>query len=227
MRIEVSTKGPAETRARLAGYGKQIAYAASRALNATGKAVADAMPAEMQRALDRPTPFTQRGVRVLRYANKARLETVVGFMDAQAKYMSLQIAGGIRQPGRGGLRLPAAINRNEFGNIPRGLIAQLVAVANKERKLSKVKSRRIAVSNKVELFYGDPVDQGGIKFPRGIYKRVEIGARHQLIPLIVFPVIAAKYKKRFDFPAIAERIVRKEWPSRFDAALDEALRSAK
>lgn len=227
MKISVSVRGLDNVHSMLSGFDRQVAFAASRALNATGKAVADAMPSEMQRALDRPAPFTQRGVRVLRYANKAKLETVVGFMDAQAKYMALQIAGGVRQPGRGGLRLPSAINVNEFGNIPRGLIAQLVAVANKERKLSKVKSRRIKVSNKVELFYGDPEDHGGKRYPRGIYKRVEIGIRHQLIPLIVFPVVAAKYKKRFDFPAIAERIVNRVWPEQFDVALEEALRSAK
>lgn len=227
MKITVDIRGLQAIKAELAGLGKQIPYAASRALNATGQAVVSAMPAELEKTLDRPTPFTKRGVRILRYANKGRLETVIGFMDAQAKYMRLQIEGGTRTPGRGGLRLPAAIKVNEFGNIPRGLIAQLVAVANKERKLGKVKARRIAVSNKVELFYGDPIDQGGKHFPRGIYKRIDLGGRHQLIPLILFPVVAAHYKKRFDFSAIAERIVRREWPANFDAALADALRSAK
>lgn len=227
MKIDVSVHGMRAVQAHLNGLSKQVAYAASRALNATGKAVSEAMPGELRRALDRPTPFTQRGVRVLRYANKARLETVVGFMDVQAKYMAWQIAGGARQPGREGLRLPAAINRNEFGNIPRGLIAQLVAVANRERKLSRVKARRIAVSSKVELFYGDPEDQGGRRYPRGIYKRVSLGVRHQLIPLIVFPVIAAKYKPRLQFERIATAIVHREWPRQFDAALTGALATAK
>lgn len=227
MKINVSVQGMKATQAVLLGLSKQVDYAASRALNATGKAVAAAMPGELRRLLDRPTPFTQRGVRVLRYANRARLETVVGFMDAQAKYMAWQIAGGARRPGREGLRLPAAINRNEFGNIPRGLIAQLVAVANRERKLSRVKARRIAVSNKVELFYGDPEDQGGRRYPRGIYKRVSLGARHQLIPLIVFPVVTAKYKPRFPFERIATDIVRREWPRQFDTALAAALATAK
>ena len=104
MKIDVSVHGMRAVQAHLNGLSKQVAYAASRALNATGKAVSEAMPGELRRALDRPTLFTQRGVRVLRYANKARLETVVGFMDVQAKYMAWQIAGGARQPGREGLR---------------------------------------------------------------------------------------------------------------------------
>ena len=37
------------------GWAKQIPYAASRALNATGQAVVSAMPAELEKTLDRPT----------------------------------------------------------------------------------------------------------------------------------------------------------------------------
>lgn len=225
--ITVRIEGLAALKANLAGMGKQVAFAASKALNATAKKVAEAMPAEIERAIDKPTPFTKRGVRILKYANKTNLQATVGFMDAQAKYMLWQIAGGSRQPSAKGLKLPTAIKANEFGNIPKGLIAQLIAVANKEKKLGKVKARRIAVSNKVEIFYGDPTDQGGKKYPRGIYKRVEQGGRHQIIPLIVFPTVAAKYKPRFDFERKATAIVTAEWPRQFDAALDEALRTAR
>ena len=116
------------------------------------------MPEELERALDKPTPFTKRGVRVLRYANKAKLEATVGFMAAQAKYMELQIAGGTRQPGRAGLKIPAAIQLNQYGNIPRGIIAQLVAVARKEQGMKKATSRKVKVSGKLDLFYGDPPD---------------------------------------------------------------------
>lgn len=228
MRISVDVRGLDAVTARLHGLGRQVDYAASRALNATGKAIADAMPPELERALDRPTPFTKRGVRVLKYANKNNLEATVGFMTAQARYMRWATDGGVKNPGQAGLRLPSAINVNEFGNIPRGLIAQLVAVANKERKLGKVRARRIAVSNKVELFYGDPTDPGGKVFPRGIYKRIAgSGGRNQLIPLIVFPVTRATYRQRFDFPAKASAIVAREWNRQFSAAIADALRTAR
>lgn len=223
MKISVEIKGIEAVKAHLSGMGKQVAFAASKALNATAKKVADAMPNEIEKALDRPTPFTKRGVRVLRYANKANLEATVGFMAAQAKYMALQIEGGTRQPGKAGLKLPAAIKLNEFGNIPRGIIAQLVAVARKEQGLKKATSRKVKVSAKLDLFYGDPEDMAGKKWPRGIYK-IANGA---LIPLIIFPQVAAHYKKRFDFPAKARAIVEREWPRQFDAALAEALRTAR
>lgn len=224
--IKVEISGLQALRTRVSGQVKQVAFAASRALNATAKRVVDAMPAEIERAIDKPTPFTKSGVRVLRFANKANLAATVGFMAAQAKYMALQIEGGVRQPGTGGLRLPGAIKVNAFGNIPKGLIAQLLAVANKERKLGKVKARRIQVSNKVELFYGDPTDHGKA-YPRGIYKRVEQNGKHSLIPLIVFPAVAAKYKKRFEFQGRASAIVKREWPREFDNALAEAMRTAR
>ena len=221
--IKVDIQGVEFVKAHLAGMGKQVAFAASKALNATGKAVAEAMPVEIERALDKPTTFTKRGVRVLTYANKAKLEATVGFMKAQAEYMRWQVEGGVRQPGSAGLRLPSAIKVNEFGNIPRGIINQLIAVARKEGKLGKVKARRVQVSSKVELFYGDPLDKTGKKWPRGIYKI----ASGSLIPLVVFPITPARYRAIFDFPRIAEGIVKREWSRQFDKALAEALRTAK
>ncbi len=227
MKISVSVKGLNALKASLGNQAKQIPFATSKALNATAKKVAEAMPAEIDKAIDRPTPFTRRGVRVLKYANKANLAATVGFMDAQAKYMKWAIEGGTRPADKRGVRLPSAIKVNEFGNIPKGIIHQLVAVANKERKLGRVKGRRVAISNKVELFYGDPTDQNGKAYPRGIYKRVAVNGRHQLIPIVVFPVTPVKYAKRFDFGAKARAVVEKEWEKQFNAALADALRTAR
>lgn len=223
MKISVDVKGVEATKAYIAGMGKQVSFAASKALNATGQKVSDAMPAEIEKAIDKPTPFTKKGVRVLKYANKAKLETTVGFMRAQAKYMALQVEGGTRNPGPAGLKLPAAIKVNEFGNIPKGVIGQMVRVARKEQGLKKATAKRVRVSSKVELFYGDPTDHKGKAWPRGIYKV----ANGQLIPLVIFPVTTAKYKAIFDFPRIAAAVVAKEWPRQFDLALAEALRTAR
>jgi hypothetical protein len=223
MKISVDVKGIEAAKAYLVGRAKQVAFAASKALNATGKKVAEAMPDEIERALKGPVPFTKKGVRVLKYANKARLETTVGFMAAQAKYMEYQVAGGTRNPGPAGLKLPTAIKLNEFGNIPKGVIGQLVAVARKERGLKRATSRRVKVSAKVDLFYGDPTDNKGKVLPRGIYK-IANGA---LIPLVVFPQKPAQYRARFDFCSKAGAIVKREWPRQFDAALADAMRTAR
>jgi hypothetical protein len=48
-----------------------------------------------------------------------------------------------------------------------------------------------------------------------------------MIPLVIFPVTAARYRPRLDFPRIAETIIRKEWPRQFEIAMANALRTAR
>ncbi len=223
MKIDVKIDGLQAVKANLSGMGRQVAFAASKALNATGKRVVEAMPQEIEQAIDKPTPFTKKGVAMLRYASKTNLEAVVGFRRIQAEYMRWQIEGGTYTPGGKGLKLPAAIKLNEFGNIPKGAIAQLIAVARKEQGMKKATARRVRISAKVDLFYGDPKDQTGKPWPRGIYKAVN-GA---LIPLIIFPQTSAHYKARFDFQAKGKKIVERVWPGEFNAALADAMRTAR
>jgi len=220
--ITVKITGVDAVKAHLAGLGKQVAFAAAQALTQTAGKIKDATPAELDKALDRPVAFTKRGLFVRR-ATRANLTAVVGFMPAQAAYMRYQIEGGTRNPGAGGLKLPVAINTDAFGNIPKGIIGKLIAVARKERKLAKATTRRIKVSNKVELFYGDPKDQTGKDWPRGIYKAVE----GRLIPLVVFPNKPARYKPRFDFQRFGATIARREFDALFAAALKNALATAR
>lgn len=225
--IKVDVKGLDQTMARIEGMGKQVNYATAVALTSVAKKAQAAMPAAMERALDRPTPFTKGSIFV-RPATKTNLAAIVGFKDRAATYMAKQIMGGTVNPGNKGLRLPATVALNQYGNIPKGLIGQLIAVAKKESKLTKRKSRLIKVSNKVELFYGDPTDVGGHNFPPGIYKRVDLGnGRRQLIPVVIFPRVAAHYKPRFRFQQEVETIVHREWDAEFNRALENALRTAR
>ncbi|MBZ0105427.1 MAG: hypothetical protein K8H84_07320 [Sulfuricella denitrificans] len=226
--IKVDTTGLDKTIAQISGMAKQVNYATAVALTSVAKKAQAAMPAAMERELDRPTPFTKGSIFVSP-ARKENLAAIVGFKDRAATYMAKQIAGGTVNPGKAGLRLPASVQLNQYGNIPKGLIGQLIAVAKKEGKgLTKRKSRLIKVSNKVELFYGDPADVGGHNFPPGIYKRLDLGnGRRQLIPIIIFPRVAAHYKPRFHFGAEVEKIVRREWDSEFNRALEYALRTAR
>lgn len=227
MKITVDVRGIDAVKAHMTGIGKQVKFATAVALTKTALRAKEAMPAAMEKALNKPTPFTKKGI-FTRRATPDRPEAVVGIMNAQAKYMRYQIEGGTRRPGAGGLRLPAAINVDEFGNIPKGLIKQLIAVANKEKKLGKVNSRRIKVSNKVDLFYGDPDDNGRRAMPRGIYKRIDLGnGRGQLIPLVVFPVVSANYRPRFDFEKEVAAVVAKEWDKQFADAFAYAKRTAR
>lgn len=227
MQLTITTNLDA-VRKQFAGLEKQVNFAASKALNDVARKVQQAMPSGLKSQLDRPTPFTAsaKATRIIP-AKRDNLAAEVVFKDVQAGYLKWQVEGGVRSPARKALKLPTAINLNEYGNVPRGIISQLISVARKESKMAKRTSRRIKVSNKLELFYGDPADLGGHRFPPGIYKIVQRGAGSQLVPLVVFPATTAKYKKRLDLARIAAPVVSAELPAAFDKALREELASAK
>ena len=228
--IKVEIQGLQATMARLGNQAKQVRYATAVALTRTARKVADAMPAAMERDLDRPTPFTKRGLFV-QYATKANLTAVVGFKDRQAGYMKYQITGGTRQPTARGIKLPGNIELNSFGNIPKGMIDKLKKAAQ-DGSLSKTLTRRLGVGDRrkgaapIQLFYGKPVGRGWEKAPMGIWRRIP-GKPGKLVPVVVFEDTPAKYRKRFDFHKEAGRVVGREWARQFSAAFADAMRTAR
>lgn len=229
MKLSISITGLDAVKRQIANAEKQVAFAASKALNSTAREVQKGIPGVLAQSLDRPTPFTtSEKATFVRPATKSKLEAEVVFKDRQASYLRYQLEGGVRAPARKALRLPSAIGLNQYGNLPKGVIQQLVSIARKESKMGKRKARRIRVSNKLELFYGDPKDVGARNFPPGIYKIVpQAGGRgSRLIPLIVFPEQSAKYEKRVDLEPMARAVVLKNFGPEFERELKLALESA-
>lgn len=215
--------------------GKQARFATAVALTRTAQDVQRAVPAELDRDLDRPTDFTKRGTFVLA-ARKDRLESVVGFRQIQARYMQYQIEGGTYQPRAGGIKLPGNIQLNAFGNIPRGTIARLKAAA-KDGSLGAAVTKRLNIQGNrrkgaapIQLFYGQPTGRGWEKAPVGIWRRVPPstpGGKGKLIPVIVFENTPARYRRRFDFIGLAERIVATRFNAHFQNELRKAMASAR
>lgn len=192
----------------------QLPFAVAKALTDTVKVAQGEMPQALEQDLDSPTPFTKSGF-YIQAARKDRLVAVVGIKAKQAEYLGYQIRGGMRQPARQALRLPSVVDLNTHGNMPAGLVRQLVARAKQGRRATKTQARRFGVSQQVDLFYGEPGDGR----PAGIYKRVAASAtQSRLIPVVVFPKQAAQYDPRFDFAGRVRRIVEREFPRRLDAA---------
>lgn len=228
--IKVKIEGLDAVQAMLAGKAKQVRYAAAVALTRTANAVKAAMPAVLEQQLDRPTPFTKRGLFV-RPARKDDLAAVVGFHDIQARYLRRQIEGGTRQAGPRGIKLPGNIELNTFGNIPKGAIDKLKAAAQ-SGQISGALRRRLGVGGRrkgqatLQLFFGKPQGRGWEKAPVGIYRRVP-GNPGKLIPVVVFEDTPARYKPRLKFREAAEAIVRREWDQQFAKALADAMRTAR
>lgn len=228
--IKVSIQGLDTTIAYLNGQAKQVRYAAAVALTRTAKAVKDAVPAAMERDLDRPTPFSKGGVFVSP-ARKDNLTATVGFMDRQAGYMKYQIGGGVRSAGPRGIKLPGNIVLNQFGNIPKGLIAKLKAAAQ-DGSLGRGIAKRLGIKNRrkgaapIELFYGRPEGKHWHGAPMGIWRRIP-GQPGKLLPVIIFENTAAKYRPRFSLMRLASDVVAREWGRQFSAAFAQARGSAR
>jgi hypothetical protein len=62
VRFDVRVEGLDALRAHLTGYAKQVRFATAKALTDTAGELQKALPAELERDLDRPTDFTKRGI---------------------------------------------------------------------------------------------------------------------------------------------------------------------
>jgi hypothetical protein len=201
----------------------QFQFATARALTDTVRLVQAAMPAHLDSTLDRPTQFTKAGF-YIQPARKENLTAAVGIKDRQAQYLAYQVEGGTRAPARQALRLPSVVDLNESGNLPAGLIRQLVARARAGRGTTKRQAQRFGISSATTLFYGEPGDGR----PAGLYKRVPLGpGREQLVPIVVMPKQPAQYEPRFDFYAEAQRITEREFEAALARAWHQALATAR
>lgn len=214
---------------------KQARFAAAVALTRTGRDIRQAIPAELDRVLDKPTEFTKRGTYLVA-ARRDNLVAEIGFRPLQSRYMRYQVEGGVYQPKEGGIKLPGNITLNAFGNIPRGTINRLKAAA-KNGSLGATVARRIGANGDrrkgaapIQLFYGQPTGKGWEKAPVGIWRRIPPatpGAKGKLIPVIVFEKTPARYSARFEFKALALKVRDQRFATHFDTALRQALASAR
>lgn len=223
----------------IAALGKQARFATAVALTRTAQDLQRQIPAELDKVLDNPTPFTKRGT----YVAPARRDTLraeVGFRPVQARYMALQIEGGTVQPGAAGIKLPGNIQLNAFGNIPKGLTNKLKAAA-KSGVLGPAVAKRLGLNrmkrdlnrgdaSRIDLFYGQPRGRGWENAPVGIWRRLRgrLSERSEkLVPVIVFDKKPARYRARFDFKALAQRTVDQRFAGHFNTEFRKALATAR
>jgi CheY-like chemotaxis protein len=184
---------------------QQVPFAIAQTLNALGDDVARAVTVQMDRYLDRPTPFTKkayvggRGFKGKR-ATKRNFEAILIPGDIQAKYMKFQIAGGTRLPDQKAILVPTRISpKNKFGN------------------LSRANRKRIVAGGGKFFSAGDREE----KTP-GVYKR-----EGERIRPFAFYVDDARYEAIFPIEKIAGGIVRNNLPRRFREALARSMAGAR
>lgn len=128
--IQVKIEGTQALIARLAGQQKQVAYAASRALNTLAFKAMREGQAHIRANLDRPTNFAVKAWYVRRKATKAALEAVVGWSDfvSSKRIQEGQFAGAeyyLSQHWSGGGRKIKAFERQlrRAGLLPSGMFS--------------------------------------------------------------------------------------------------------
>jgi len=108
---------------------KQIPFAMALTLTKTVQSAQRSEKIAMDRQLDRPTPFTKRGV-AIRKATKTNWQAQVFIKESQAEYLKWVVEGGARKPKNKAHLLPVILKRNKYGNIPRGKVQKLLQRAD-------------------------------------------------------------------------------------------------
>lgn len=182
----------------------QLPFAIAMTLNDTA---ADAKVSEeraLDRELDRPTPFTKRGI-YTRRASKRRLESEVGVKRVQAEYLGLQAKGGVRRPKGRALVVPVGQKRNAYGNMPKGAVRR--AAGRGDTFVTK---------------------RGGKKAKHlrpGIYRRIGRGKKN--LKLLVAFEDRAAYKPKLPFDRVAQRTGELVIAGHFSRRFQQALATAR
>lgn len=196
---------------------------------------------EMKAKIDRPTPYTMRGVGV-KYAKKSDLTSSIWIRDeafkgkAPADYLHPLLSGKARNPKRAErlLRSKGMLGPNEFlvpgkrtklnqyGNIPRGVInkalsnlgAQLNRHQNTKRNTRKKKGQQ-----RYNYFWAGKKGRriGGIYHEKNGYAT----------PLLIAVQGSPDYRKRLDFHKTAARLTNKFIGIAISKAVRKAIKTAK
>jgi hypothetical protein len=229
--------------AKLDGARAQVPFATALALTKTAQNVKAALVDEMSRVFKAPSSFTLRSLQVTR-AEKTNLLASVGVRGADSgkgaiRWLSPEVFGGERShaieallqplglPPKGLWAVPgAAAKQSRSGGIDISWFRSVVAdIASQGITQSRgILTRRIRGTGRKSmgvLQYAILLERKGRLLP-GIYGKRGRG----IYPFVMF-VAAPKYRAKFNFFGIAQRVARASFPYEFRAALTRALATAR
>lgn len=254
--MKVTLTGFEQAQRKLAGLDKQARYAASLTLNTLARyPVPEAVRHEMRDSFDRPTPFTLNSLTVTKRATAADLSAVVDFKQVggggrpASSYLRWQVSGGQRRlkafevalrsigvlPGGYFMTPGQGAKLDAYGNVSRGQIVAILSYFKAFQEQgrgfkanSTAASRaRLAKGTRSRLGFRYFVGRPGGRGQLGIYQDVRIGAGlRELLPVFIF-VQWARYEPRLDIKEAAQQAVRREVGPTYQAALTQALRTAR
>jgi len=172
----------------LGNANKQIRRSLEIAIDKTADLTRDAIKAYMPKVFDRPTPYTLNSLKV-EHTKNHNLTAAVWFKEPDRMgehYLVPQVEGGKRklkgfERALGGNPfVPSSRNQklDRYGNLPYGLIVQMLSVLGRAEYLSGYSANITERSKKRNRRPRDYVflPRGAGKLPPGVYRRVQTGA---------------------------------------------------
>ncbi len=190
---------------------KQIPFATARAITQTLQVAKKDVIRQLDKDIDRPTPFTRRAFRV----DGAKKQTLTGRLFAlpkQNEYLKFQIFGGVRRPKGIALALrpakpsPKGIRLNRFGNIPPA----------QQARAQLAKGAFSATINGVAGIWKAPTKTKSGKLRKGSRMQLLLAYEKQAV-----------YRPRYRFFERGQNSIRVNWPRIFNKSFRDALRSAR
>ena len=183
---------------------KQIPFAAKNAIDDTLYGLQQEEKKEIVRQLDRPTPFTVKGIQYQKVKSKKDLMGLLFIPENRYKYLKFQIEGGLRRPANRAIGIGVSkLRRNKYGNLPRKRITALLSEPG--------------------TFSGE------INGVAGIWKIPKEGKRvkNKAPKLLVLWATTATYSKRFDYYSVGNKYVKRNFKQNMEEALRYAISTAK
>lgn len=203
LRIELQTDIPAFLRDADAHVQEEVVGALVEAVNMTAKMVEQRLVERTVSVFDNPTPFTRNSFKTLQAQARGSRDpaALVYIQDIQAKYLELEIEGGVRQAGdyattKLGPIVPGPHGEKDaHGNLPRGYVRRVM----QEKNVAWINARP-----------GQPP----------VLVRSVPGRDLEVLAVITK---AQTYKPALPFYDIVTETVQKEWPRQAEKALARRL----
>lgn len=230
--FDLNVRGDVKSLAKSFGFFAkgQMPFATATAINKVAEVVRDAERANLEKVLDKPTPFTKNAIKIKK-ANKATLHAVVYMQDKTASYLAPYEFGGLNKLNSEALLKPVGAVVNQYGNLPRNAMKRLLGKSNvfvgkvQFKKSGQTingvwerpaRGQRSFVRGKDRHSYGS----------KGNTQNMIGGGRTGLKLLIKFED-AHEARQRLNYRQLARRKVDGAFKREFMQAMRDALRSAR
>lgn len=240
MKLSIKVTGMDAALARLNGLSKQMKFAAAVAMTKTAKDIEARLKGEMAGAFESASPYTARST-FSTAARKERLEAVIGIKD-KAPARGTSPATILKEhfaPGTGTQRgnkpfekalmalgvLPNgwrvvignAMPRDAYGNPKRAAVTEILGAMKSRMQVAKGRGKKMQLVGYFAIQPGS-----GSRLEPGIWWR----SGRSIKPMLIF-VPAASYAQRVDLDKIGRETAQKAFDKHFDAALADAIRTAR